>query len=214
MFKVILMSQWKWTRLLLLPAVVVAFALPVLSVRHADISRPSWEVIRTSAEWSVWFAALAAAIGLLVGTAAWVSDHRGGHVYALSLPVERWRYVLLRYGSGALLLVAPTLVLWIGSLVATASVDLQVGLRAYPNALAIRFALAVLVSYSVFFAVSSATSRTAGYILTVIGGVVVAQLLLTAAGANVELVDPLIHGITSWPGPLEVFTGRWLLIDV
>ena len=33
MFKVMLMVQWKWTRLLLLPAVVVGFALPILSVR-------------------------------------------------------------------------------------------------------------------------------------------------------------------------------------
>lgn len=214
MFRVILMAQWKWTRLLLLPAVVVAFALPFLSVQYADSSRPSWEVIRSSGEWSVWFAALAGAVGLLVGTSAWISDHRGGHVYALSLPVERWRYVLLRYGSGALLLAAPILFLWIGVLIATSSVELQVGLKAYPNALALRFALAVLVSYSIFFAISCGTSRTAGYILTVIGGVIIAELLLRAAGINAQLIDPFVSGVLDWPGPLEVFTGRWLLIDV
>jgi len=214
MFKVILMAQWKWTRLLLLPAVIAAFALPILSVQNADSSRPSWEVIQSSAGWSVWFGAFAGAVGLFVGTSAWISDHRGGHVYALSLPVERWRYVLLRYGSGALLLAVPIVFLWIGALLATSSVDLQVGLNAYPHALALRFALAVLVSYSIFFAISCGTSRTAGYILTVIGGVVVAELLLSAAGVNAQLIDPFVSGVLDWPGPLEVFTGRWLLIDV
>ena len=135
-------------------------------------------------------------------------------MYALSLPVERWRYVLLRYGSGALLLVAPILSMWIGALLATASVELQVGLNAYPNSLALRFALAVFLSYSIFFAISSGTSRTAGYILTVIGGVVIAELLLNAVGAPAQLIDPLLNGVLNWPGPLEVFTGRWLLIDV
>ena len=96
MFRVILMAQWKWTRLLLLPAVVVGFALPILSVQHLESSNASWNVIREAAAWSVWFAALAGALGLLVATSAWLSDHRGGHVYALSLPVKRWRYVLLR----------------------------------------------------------------------------------------------------------------------
>jgi hypothetical protein len=214
MFKVMLMAQWKWTRLLLLPAVVVGFALPILLVQHWDSSEASWYVIRESAAWGVWFAAFAGAVGLLVGTSAWMSDHRGGHVYALSLPVERWRYVLLRYGSGALLLVAPILSMWIGALLATASVELQVGLNAYPNSLALRFALATFVSYSIFFAISSATSRTAGYILTVIGGVVIAELLLNAVGAPAQLIDPLLNGVLNWPGPLEVFTGRWLLIDV
>jgi len=214
MFRVILMAQWKWTRLLLLPAVVVGFALPILSVQHLESSNASWNVIREAAAWSVWFAALAGALGLLVATSAWLSDHRGGHVYALSLPVERWRYVLLRYGCGALLLAFPILSLWVGALLATASVDLQVGLNAYPNSLAVRFALAVFVSYSIFFAVSSGTSRTAGYILAVIGGLVVAELLLNAAGAGAQLIDPLLNGVMNWPGPLEVFTGRWMLIDV
>ena len=214
MFKVILMAQWKWTRLLLLPAVVVGFALPILSVQDLESSTASWYVIRDAAAWSVWFAAFAGALGLLVGTSAWLSDHRGGHVYALSLPVERWRYVLLRYGSGALLLVAPIAAMWIGALLATASVELQVGLNTYPNALAVRFALAVLVSYSIFFAVSSATSRTAGYILTVIGGVIIAELLLNAVGAPAQLIGPLLDGVWNWPGPLDVFSGRWMLIDV
>ena len=214
MFKVILMAQWKWTRLSLLPAVVVGFALPILSVQHWESSSASWYIISEAATWSVWFAAFAGVLGLLVGTSAWLSDHRGGHVYALSLPVERWRYVLLRYGSGALLLVAPIASMWIGALLATASVELPVGLNAYPNALAVRFALAVFVSYSIFFAVSAGTSRTAGYILAVIGGVVIAELLLNAAGAGGQLIDPLLNGVMNWPGPLEVFTGRWMLIDV
>src|SRR5205823_857995 len=106
---------------------------------------------------------LAAALGLLVAIATWAPDHRGRHVHALSLPLPRWRYVLLRFGAGATLLAAPIVAVSAGALLATWSATIPAGLQGYPGALAIRFALAVLVAYAVFFAVSAGTARTAGF---------------------------------------------------
>jgi hypothetical protein len=218
MFRVMLLSHWNWSKIFLTAAVVGAFALPVLSVQEAGTQDPSrwglWELLRSVQSWSVWYAALAAGLGLILGTSAWASDHRGGHVYALSLPIERWRYVLMRFSVGVVLLMVPVLALWIGALVASASIELPEGLRAYPTALAGRFCLASLIAYSVFFAISSGTARTAGYVLVVIGGLVAAQILLSTAGVHASPLIGLMHWLTSWPGPFEVFTGRWMLIDV
>lgn len=218
MFRVMLLSHWNWSKLLLMAAVVGAFTLPVLSVQEAGSQDPSrwgqWELLSSMQNWSVWYAALAAGIGLIIGTSAWAGDHRGGHVYALSLPIERWRYVLLRFSVGAVLLMAPVVALWIGAIVASASIELPEGLRAYPTALAGRFLLASLLTYSVFFAISAGTARIAGYVLVVIGGIVVAQILLSTAGVNANPLSGLMSWLTSWPGPFEVLTGRWMLIDV
>jgi hypothetical protein len=108
----------------------------------------------------------------------------------------------------------PSVSFWIGALLATAAIDLPDGLHAYPSALAVRFTLASLVAFSVFFAVSAGTARTAGYILVVVGGLLAAQLLLTTAGGGFDPLAYVIDRLVSWPGPFEVFTGRWALIDV
>ncbi|UCG87539.1 MAG: ABC-2 transporter permease [Gemmatimonadota bacterium] len=221
MFRVILQSHWSWSKLLLGPGIVAAFALPILSVQQAgNLSDPqlsAWGtagVLHEMEEWGIWYAALAAALGLALATSAWASDHRGGHAYALSLPVERWRYVLLRYASGVVLLAAPIVFFWLGALLAAAAIELPDGFHAYPTALAMRFALAALLAFSVFFSISAGTARTAGYILVPIGGLLAAQLLLTTAGVGFDPLAYVIGRLTSWPGPFEVFTGRWMLIDV
>lgn len=72
----------------------------------------------------------------------------------------------------------------------------------------------MLVAYAVFFAISAGTTRTAGYILAVIGGVVVVQVLAAVADLEVQLLQAIMDRILIWPGPLEIFTGRWMLIDV
>lgn len=218
MFKAILYTQWKWSRLVVALSVVIVFALPIMSVQQAGITEPSrWEVrglLRTIEMWSVWYAVLAAGLGLLMATTAWAQDHRGRHVYALSLPIPRWQYSMLRFAAGSLLLAAPVVALWIGALLATAMAQIPPGLNAYPNALALRFALAAFLAYSIFFAISAGTTRTAAYVLAVIGALVVTQVMLEASGMSGDLVEVLFDRVITWPGPLEIFTGRWMLIDV
>ena len=88
------------------------------------------------------------------------------------------------------------------------------GLHAYPTMLAVRFGLAVLVVYSIFFAISAGTVRTAGYFLGALGLVVAFEAVANAAGAQIHLFENMMMLLIVWPGPFDVLTGRWMLIDV
>jgi hypothetical protein len=157
---------------------------------------------------------LALGLGLAVATLAWTYDHRGRHVYALALPVPRWHYVLLRFGAGAVLLGGPVIALWAGTLVAAGAATIPAGLHAYPNTLALRFALAVLVGYSIFFAASSGTMRTARYILAAIGVLIAIDVMAAIAGVDIHIFEWVFLRMLVWPGPFDIITGRWMLIDV
>ena len=218
MFRVMLYSQWKWTRLIVALGSIAAFALPLVSVQgaaRAD-SNPlqAGELLQAVQSWGTLYPVLAAALGLLVAIATWAPDHRGRHVHAMSLPLPRWRYVLLRFGAGTTLLAAPVIAVSAGALLATWSATIPAGLQGYPVALAIRFALAVLVAYAVFFAVSAGTARTAGIILGLIGGVILVQIIAGVANVDLDVLGRLQVVVLNWPGPLAIFTGRWMLIDV
>jgi len=218
MFRVILYGQWKWTRIIVVLGAVAGFALPVLSVQGAssDVSsalKPG-ELLGAMQSWGVLYPVLAAAIGLVVAITTWAPDHRGRHVLALSLPLPRWRYVLLRFSAGLVLLVPTMLGVLVGALLASTTATLPPGLEAYPIALAVRFAFATAVAYAVFFAVSAGTTKTAGIILAAIGAFIVVQVVASAAGIQLDLMGPLQVTVLNWPGPLAIFTGRWMLIDV
>lgn len=218
MFRMILYTQWKWSRLIVLLGAVAAFALPIISVASPEGPRPDvTQVRRLMADmesWGVLYPALAGALAVLVAIAAWGADHRGSHVYALSLPLPRWHYALLRFGAGALLLLGPAFALWVGALLASSTANVPPGLHAYPTALALRFVLALCVAYAIIFAISAGTTRTAGYILGGIAAVVVLQILATAAGLHVSILPWLSDRLFIWPGPFDIFGGRWMLIDV
>ncbi len=218
MFRMVLLTQWKWSRIALCAATVAAFTVPIISVQSFSDPAIGWiegrRVLQIMRVYGGWYAMLAAAVGLAVAVSAWSADHRGRHVYALSLPVPRWHLVLLRFGAGALLLLLPALALWVGALLATASIRIPPGLEAFPTALAMRFALASLVAFGIFFAISAGTARTAGWVL----GTIVSVFLLAMAGGSIGVPDAVmseIHELVfSWPVMLEVFNGSWMLIDV
>ncbi len=218
MFKQILYTQWKWTQLPLLALVFAAFALPLLSARDiGNDPQNSWliqDALASLQAWGLAYPILSGAVGLILAFTAWAADHRAKHIYALSLPVPRWNYVLLRFGAGALLLAIPVIALWIGALVAAAATTLPPSLQAYPTILALRFGLAAYVAYAMFFAVSAGTNKTAGYVLAIIAGLIGAQLLVDALGLNLPLLQPVLVRLVLWPGPFEIFTGRWMLFDV
>lgn len=218
MFRTILHTQWIWTRIPLALGAVAAFGLPVLSVQQFGHVQPTrWDVqgmLASIQAWGVLYPVLAAVLALLVAMLSWSPDHRVRHVYALSLPVPRWYYVLLRFGAGTVLLTIPVVALGAGALVATAAASIPPGLHAYPMTMVLRFALALLVAYAALFAVSSGTARTAGYVLAVVGLLVAIEVLASVAEVNVHILGPVLNRIFVWPGPLEIFTGRWMLIDV
>lgn len=231
MFRQILFLNWMGSRFGLLPFLVVAFALPILSVQGitTDPSIPGSVTVRASQLldtlqfWTPVFPAFAFALGTVLALLVWNWDHRGEHVYALSLPLARSRYVAMKMGAGALLLLAPVLLFWIGSLLAVSFTEIPEGLRAYPNAIAFRFLLASLIAYSVFFALAAGTMRTAVIILTAwVGLLILGELLPPVLGEilgvravyDFSLLGWLLHSSMDWPGPFEVYAGNWMLIDV
>lgn len=217
MWRIILYSQWKWSRAWLLPVTVVGFAIPYFMLRVGYESERYWDaagLLEQVAMWGKAYPALAAGLGLLVGATAWIHDHRGSHVYALVLPTPRWYYVLLRYSAGLVLLLPVIVAVLLGTVSATMFTTLPPGIYAYPVQLTARFVLAALLAYSLFFTIASGTQKAAGIVLGLVGIVVTSQLLAGIAGADLNVLESTFDRITIWPGPLEVFVGRWMLVDL
>lgn len=215
MFEAILRTQWKATRAMVLLTTLLAFALPLASLQSASNAYSAQGFVSSMQTWGGGYSVLAALLGLLVALAAWRADHVGRHVYALSLPLTRSRYSLFRFGAGAAFLAPSIAGLLIGALAVTFSGAVPQGLHAYPLALTLRFGFATLVSYALFFAIASSTSRTAGFIIAAMLGLVFAQYLLSVvANANVNVLGPVLDFILYKPGVLSVFAGRWMLVDV
>jgi hypothetical protein len=223
-FLQMLRVQWNWMWGAVLLISLAAFAVPILSVQqtttvmsNGPLASPATAgpyFLGVMERYSVLYTLLAGLAGLVIATMSWSPDHRGRHVYSLSLPIERWRFVLFRFGSGLILALAPAVLLLIGALLAVATVAIPDGLSPYPLQLAVRFALAALVAYSLFFAISSGTTRTAAVVLAPIAVLIAADVLLAASGFPLRLVENSLGAVFEWPGVLEIFTGRWLLIDV
>ncbi len=221
MYKAVLKAQWLAARLPVVLLAVLAFALPLLTVTsggslsNAPVERVG-QWLFASQQVGVLIPALALLAGLLLGIGAWAPDHAGKHVYALALPVPRSMFVLLRFAAGATLLAIPVATLGVGALVATLSVSLPDGVHAYPVQLTARFAMAALVCYAIFFAISIATKRAALATLGVIGGVLVADALVGSLGIKgaVSITYAVFNVLTNWPGPLSILMGRWALFDV
>lgn len=218
MFRAMLFTQWKWTRAVMLPLVIVAFAVPVYSVgqfSEAGLSRSQVAPLLANMQvWGLGYMFAAVMIGLMVAAGAWSYDTKLKHVYALSLPLPRWHYLLLRYAAGILLLLIPAFVLWIGALVATSSAEVPVGLRVYPTALALRFLLASFLSYSLMFALSGLPKRVGIGVAVGLGVLVLIDGAIGQMTGGSVIVPNLLQWALRWPGFLEVFAGRWMLIDV
>lgn len=214
MWRAILENQWKWTKGLAFFGVLVGFALPLLSLRTALGAESVATFINIMAAWGVGYAIAAGALGLMIAVVSWGFDHRLRHVYALSLPIPRWRYVLMRFGAGVVTLALPVLAVFIAGEIVAHSSLVPKELHAYPVALTLRFAFALLVAYALFFAISAATPRTAGYLLGAMAFLIVAQVLLGAIGAKFDVVSNFLRIVFATPGLLAVFGGRWTLVDV
>ena len=228
MYHPMLSLHWKQARLLLLPMVFAAFALPLLNVQGmgspvgaTGISYIAYWAVSSSNLWISLYPLLAIVVGVTMALSAWNWDHQLKHVYALSLPVARWKYVLLKMGAGMTLLLVPSAALWAGAGLASASLSLPDALHAYPNQLALRFFLASALSYAMLFAMAAGTIRTTVALVTailaflVLGGPVL-YLLAPALhlSPNFDFARWLMDVLVRAPGPFHVFTGNWSLIDV
>ena len=217
MFRAILENQWRESRLAVLLLAGLAFIVPVLCLWGKGSESDPWaymDLTRVVWQWGVAFPVIALAAALALGVGVWRPDHRGRHVYALSLPVARSRYLLMRYGAGLVFLTGIGVALWVGGVAATARVPLSPLLHAYPGGLALRFWLAGLMAYTMMFALSGLTERAARVLVA--GCLVVVILTFTANAMNAQW-NPLgwaADALFGPYGPLGVFRIRWMLIDV
>jgi len=220
MFRAILFTQWKLSRWYLGPMALAAFTLPVVSVQQAGIGFGVFTdrfatsaVLSTIEFYSVGYPVLAALVAVIMAATAWAADEKGRHVYALSLPVPRWHYVLLRFGAGAFLLLAPVLGLAAGAILASAAATIPPGMESHPVALTVRFALALGLAYALIFALTAAGEQVGRYLAAVVGLLVILHIVLAMFQVG-DLIVWVGEALLRWPGPLEIFTGRWMLIDV
>jgi hypothetical protein len=164
--------------------------------------------------WGFFYPGLATITALIIATAIWISDRRGHHIYALLLPVPRWKYVLLRYAAGLCLLVPIVMAVWAGALFASAGLDIPTGLRHFPHALALKFALALLLLFGICFVLAAASSRTRRIGIRVLGLFLAVHVAVILLDPKTNLLWTVVTALVRWPGPLAPLGGRWMLIDV
>lgn len=218
MFRQVLSTQLKWSRLALALLSVIAFLMPVGLWRAVQGSYyrvyPALEVVSAFSMLGYALALLAFFVGFMLVATAWQADAAARHVYALSLPIPWARYVALRFGAGALLLLVPTVALWLGCLLVLSLITLPDTLQAYPLTLAARFLLGSLVAYAAVFALQYLSGRRAAYLL--LFGLLafsLALVLTQALGRGDEFLV-LLKALVTPPGPLAVFGAEWSLVDV
>lgn len=217
MFRVVVLSQWRESRLAVGFLAVMALAVPMLSTwgNWSDAGPAAYLHLTGSVwRWGVAYPLLALVTALILGLGVWRPDNRMGHVYALTLPVARSRYLLLRYAAGLLLIAAVAAVLWIAAMASTTRLALPSALQAYPGALTLRFLLAAAVAYTLFFSLGAMTPRL-GRILV---AAFLALVIVTAVADLLHLgwwpLPSVLRALFSPYGPLGAFQGRWMLIDV
>src|SRR5437762_13745854 len=92
MFRAVLYSQWKWSRLIVVLGTVAAFATPLLSLEGAARADrgalQAQELLRAVQSWGTLYPLRATALGLLMAIAAWAADQRGRPIHAPTLPTE------------------------------------------------------------------------------------------------------------------------------
>jgi ABC-type transport system involved in multi-copper enzyme maturation permease subunit len=216
MLKAMIRLSWKGSWHLIVALSAAALALPIVSVRTGwrGTGQHLPRFLIELQLWGLFYPALAAVAGIVVAMVIWASDRRGHHIYALLLPVPRWRYVLLRYLAGLVLLLPVVLALWIGAVIATASLDMPPGLRQFPHALTAKFALALLLLFGLAFAAAAASRRTLGIGFRVLGLFVAVHIAVIMLSPKTNLIWTLVTALSTWPGPFAPLGGRWMLIDV
>jgi hypothetical protein len=152
--------------------------------------------------------------GFLAAISSAEGDLAGKHIYALSLPLPRWHYLLLRFGAGLVLVAGCTAVLTFLDTGVTMLITLPEGMHAYPGALGVRFFFASLLVYAISFALGTLDNRRGAQWM--IG-------ILAALGLALWAASAITH-VTAWSiasrllllpaSPLRIIIGSWAFIDV
>ncbi len=216
MLEALIRLHWKSSRSWVIAAMAAAGALPVVSVALAwpsDRADLATFLARLDI-WSLFYPVLAVVLGVVMAILTWRSDRRGEFVYALTLPIERWRYVLYRFASGAILIGAVGAVLWAAAVATVVTTPAVESLHAHPTALAAKFSLATLAVFSVSFALAAVPGRARQIGARILFGLIALQTLVLLLGWQGNWLVPIVEALTDRFGPLGILGGRWMLIDV
>src|SRR5258706_3661807 len=100
MFRAVLYTQWKWSRLIVVLGTVAAFAIPLLSLQGAARADhgalQTQELLGAVQSWGALYPLLATALGLLMAIAAWAAHHPRPHNPSVTLPIQPLRFGVLR----------------------------------------------------------------------------------------------------------------------
>jgi len=217
MFRAILRVQYRESRLAILVLAGIAFAIPLVAFRGLDLRSDPWDafqLLSASGKWSAAYPLLALGLGLVLAGGAWAADHRSRHVYALTLPVARWRYLLLRYIAGGILLLGVGALVYAGGAMALSRLTLPPLLHGYPGGLAIRFCLAGLSAYTLLFALNGITQRAARFLVAGLLLLVVLAALADLLSLDWHPLGRFMDAVLGPYSPLAIFRARWMLIDV
>jgi hypothetical protein len=219
MFAQQLFAQWKWSRDLLAFFIVLGFAIPLLILWIAlpMIGQPApTELVEVGRVIGGGCVILAVLSGASIAAQGYSLDERGGHVYALALPVSRARFLVGRSLTALALLALPGLALWLGGLLAAGQVQVPPTIQAYAGSLAMRTILAAWLAHSCMFALRYGAGRRAKgvFLVLLVGGValtILSHIVLPGGGRVFVMAKDFL---VSHPGPFGVFFGRWTLFDV
>jgi len=218
MFGQTLYVQWKWNRDFLAFYTLVGFAAPLLilwiALPHLGLSSAR-ELVTVGGVVGAGVAVISVLAGITVAWQGYGVDERGGHIYALSLPITRTRALAIRAGTAAVILTLPAIGVWIGSMLAAGQAALPATLHSYAGSLAGRALLASWLTHACVFALRYSAGRRANLVLATliitVGALAFAtETVPSARGAIIRAGDAVI----STQGPFGVLFGRWTLIDV
>lgn len=221
MLRQMLYTQWKWGRMELGVYAVVGFLVPTIAMKAImAVAGSTATTISISSLLSAasgvggTLVALSILCALSFALGPWLVDDRQGFVLSLSLPLPWAAFVRLRFTSGAILLLIPTIAVWLGGTLAALVIPIPSTLHAYPTSIAMRFYTASLVVYAATFALQYVAGRRAvWYAAGFIIALATVELIGLGLGLN-SLSAKLWNAAMTWPGPFEVLTARWMLIDV
>jgi hypothetical protein len=218
MFRQVLFAQWKWSREILAFFIVAGFVIPLI-VPWLILPRtgvPSArELVAIGQAIGGTTLSLVVLAGLLLALQSHGVDERAGHIYSLTLPVTRTRFLTTRTISAFILLVVPSLAIWLGGALVAGQLEIPPTLRSYAGALALRALLASWLIYAGVTAVRySAGRRAKAVILALLVAFVVLGVLSATNAPTRSLISGLARFFLVNPGPFGVFVGRWTLIDV
>jgi hypothetical protein len=218
MFRQMLYVQWKWSRDILLFFVVACFATPfvvtwlVVPVMGGATPR---QLVRVGESTGGALMVLSLLLGGSIAALGWIADARSSHVYALTLPIGRRRFLAFRALGASCLFLVPALATWLGGVILGSQLTLPDALDLHAATLAWRVLLAATLAHAVVFAFRYTTGeRARHYALAFLLGCGAVGISMLFFPGMRDDVSRILFALFRSPGPFGLLTSGWSLIDV